>query len=249
MLIDKIIIAKTEYSPNQFTGGSIQFSVSKYTRVMDIKLVLYFGFNATRNSISRQIKIKEKDVEILNKELLIKTKSYKDSLYLHDDILSIDEFKKDSYECNTNIVRNYSSDIDNVDKVDIDKVDSDNNAPSNDGTNECDNLFKVIWDNHSQCLKTKKTKDGNPRKNSNKTKTKEKFVSLINKYKPETILCYVRNETLKQSPKELLNLFGKDLDVGMLKVLNIQDDELLNEALDSNDLNFLEFIEAIEDQI
>jgi len=40
LLIDKLILAKTEYTPDSFTGGSVQMSVSKYTKKMDMKLVL-----------------------------------------------------------------------------------------------------------------------------------------------------------------------------------------------------------------
>lgn len=250
MLIDKIILAKTRYTPEQFTGGSIQFTVSKYSKIMDIKLVLYFGFNATRNSISKQIKIQEKDVNTLNKELLLKTKAYLESLKKDVDTLCLDEFKKDSYECNTNIVRPTTKDSDSLDS---DSLDSDINASSNDNAPlpdfDYDKAFNTIWLNHSEVLRTKKTKSGNPRKNYDKTQTRSIFFNLLKKYSYQSISCYVRNDTLKDYPKELLNLLGKKLDIGLLKILNAQDIEILDEALDTDDKDFLAFIEAIEENI
>lgn len=250
MLIDKIILAKTNYTPAQFTGGAIQFTVSKYTKIMDIKLVLYFGFNATRNSISKQIKIQEKDVNTLNKELLLKTKTYLQILKQDVDTLCLEEFKKDSYECNTNILRTTTKDSDIVDN---DNEDSDNNASSFDNALlsdfEIDEAFNTIWTIHSERLKEIKTKDGNPRKNNDKTKTKQRFISLLKKYNHKAIFCYVRNSTLSFSPKCLYNLFGKDIDEPLLKILNIQDVEILDEALNSSDSDFLAFVEAIEEKI
>ena len=250
MLIDKIILAKTNYTPEQFTGGAIQFTVSKYTKIMDIKLVLYFGFNATRNSISKQIKIQEKDVNTLNKELLLKTKTYLQTLKQDVDTLCLEEFKKDSYECNKNIVRATSRDSDTVDN---DNVDRDNNASSYDNALlsdfETDEAFNTIWNIHSERLKEIKTKDGNPRKNNDKGKTKERFISLLKKYNLKAIFCYVRNSTLVFSPKCLYNLFGKDIDKPLLKALNEVSQDVLEEALNTDDADFLYFIEEIERNI
>jgi len=127
MLIDSIIMAKTPHGVEEFTGGSVQFSVSKYTRRMKVVLVLFFGFNFNRNPISHQIEIKEEQAEILTKELLIRTKHYEQSL-IQEQILDLDTFVKDSYECGTKeirsdneFVRNSSSDSDIVIK-DSDKV-------------------------------------------------------------------------------------------------------------------------------
>lgn len=251
MLIDKIILAKTKYTPEQFTGGSIQFTVSKYSKIMDIKLVLYFGFNATRNSISKQIKIQEKDVNTLNKELLLKTKAYLESLKKDVDTLCLDEFKKDSYECNTNIVRPTTKDSDSLDS---DSLDSDNNASSFDNALlsdfEIDEAFNTIWIIHSERLKQIKTKDGNSRKNNDKGKTKERFINLLKKYNLKAIFCYVRNSTLGFSPKCLYNLFGKDIDEPLLKALNKVSQDVLDDALNTDDdADFLCFIEEIEKDI
>ena len=127
MLIDKIIIKKFDQSPSDFTGGNIQISVSKYTKQISIKLVLYFGFDFNRNTISRQIEIQESDISTITKELLIKAKNYKNNL-ITGDVLNIDEIVKDSYECTTNeneVVRSVCSDSDKGDRVDSDRVDSD----------------------------------------------------------------------------------------------------------------------------
>lgn len=120
MLIDKIILAKTDYSPDEFTGGNIQFSVSKYSAKMSVKLVLYFGFNSTRNTISKAIDISEKDIKVLINELLQKSKSYRDELIGKNEVLDLDEIKH-SYECSTNAnevvrVTTIDSDSDNVDR-------------------------------------------------------------------------------------------------------------------------------------
>lgn len=247
MLIDKIILAKTDFVPNDFTGGNIQFSVSKYKKTMDINLNLYFGFNAVRNSISRQIKIKEEDVEILTKELLKKTKAYEQSLFSENDILSLNEFTKDSYECNTNIVRSSSSDIGNV--ISDNKVNDRDNIPAiPKGITQdiLDSYFDIIWTEHSNRLKQIKTKSGLPRRNENKSKTKTRFIALLNKYKYESICCYVRNEILRDTPKELLNLFGRELDKDLLRVIDIQSQDILDEALESDNNNFLDFMESIK---
>lgn len=122
MLIDKIITHKTEYAPEDFTGGNIQYSVSKYTKQISIKLVLYFGFNYSRNPISKQIDIQEKDVLALIQELSIKTNAYLKSL-IHEEVFDLDSFVKDSYECRTMVVRMSPNDRDRVDRVD--RVDSD----------------------------------------------------------------------------------------------------------------------------
>jgi len=114
MLIDRIIEVKTKYTPSQFTGGNIQFSVSKYTQTLSLKLVLYFGFNSTRNPISTQIDIQEEDIHIISEELLIKAKAYRDLLLKDktEDILDLKTFVKHSYEGGTTIVRGTTSDSD-----------------------------------------------------------------------------------------------------------------------------------------
>lgn len=109
--------------------------------------------------------------------------------------------------------------------------------------------FDICWEMHSLRLKEIKTKEGNVRRNSKKSECKEVFFQLSKKYSSESICCIVRNDTLRTTPKEFLNLIRKSLDIELLKILNFQDINILNEALQSNDSEFLEFIEAVEEQI
>ena len=109
--------------------------------------------------------------------------------------------------------------------------------------------FDICWEMHSIRLKEIKTKEGNVRRNSKKSECKKVFFQLSKKYSSEAICCIVRNDTLRTTPKEFLNLIRKSLDIELLKILNFQDIEVLNEALQSNDFEFLEFIEAIEENI
>jgi hypothetical protein len=124
MLIDKIILSKIkDFTPDECTGGGIQISGSRYTKSLNISLVIYFGYTTNRNSISRKIKIKEEDISVLSKELLLKTKKYLDSVNEEEFILDISEILeetsvKTSYETSTNLVRGCSKDSDSVDSVD-----------------------------------------------------------------------------------------------------------------------------------
>ena len=161
MLIDKIISAKTDQSVSDFTGGNIQYSVSKYTKQMKIKLVLYFGFDFNRNTISRQIEIQKKDVHVLVDELSIKTESYLLSL-VDDDILDLDSFVKDSYECNTTIVLGASSDRDNEDRVD--KGDSDTKSHQKIFDLEFNTWFDLVWDEYRKFIKTYRPQYGQKKK-------------------------------------------------------------------------------------
>ncbi len=130
MLIDKIILAKTKYTPEDFTGGNIQVSTSKYTLQLTVKLILYFGYNATRNPISTQIKVQEKDIPVLAEELIIKAKNYLDALrgVDADEVLDLNSFVTNRYEGGTNSLRGAPRDsdsVDSVDRVDSDRVDRD----------------------------------------------------------------------------------------------------------------------------
>ena len=129
MLIDKIIVAKTDFTPYQFTGGAVQYSVSKHTKKLTVTLVLYFGFNDKNTSIYEKIEIQEKDIDTINKELLLKAKTYKESLIDSKLILSLDDLVNVSHESSTTrnessttIAKNLSVSNDKkvLDKVDID---------------------------------------------------------------------------------------------------------------------------------
>lgn len=130
MLIDKIIIAKTDYTPDQFTGGAVQYSVSKHTKKLTVTLVLYFGFNDKNTSIYEKIEIQEKDINTINKELLLKAKTYRESLIDSKLILSLDDLVNVSHESSTKenessttIAKNLSISNDKkiIDNIDIDK--------------------------------------------------------------------------------------------------------------------------------
>ncbi len=97
-VIDNIIETHTKYSPLDFTGGNIQVSVSKYTKSLAIKLVLYFGYNATRNSITESFDIDENDIERFSTDLIERAKMYL-------EVLKNKDTRKLSYECLTNDVR------------------------------------------------------------------------------------------------------------------------------------------------
>ena len=116
-VIDNIIENHTNYSKYDFTGGNIQYSVSKYTKQMTIQLVLYFGFNSTRNPISKKFPIDEQDVVQFNSDLLDRAKSYVNALRSEKD-------KKISYnDFVTNVSRGTPNGSDKVDSVDSDSVD------------------------------------------------------------------------------------------------------------------------------
>ena len=97
-VIDSIIETHTKYTPFDFTGGNIQFSVSKYTKQLNIKLVLYFGYNATRNPITEIFDIEKEDVNKFSTDLLERAEYYVEQLKNNNS-------RKLSYECLTNDVR------------------------------------------------------------------------------------------------------------------------------------------------
>lgn len=109
--------------------------------------------------------------------------------------------------------------------------------------------FNDLWKNHSDRLKQLKTKDGNPRTNSNKSKTLDYYILLRKKYSYDVLACYVRKETLRDTPKELLNLFGKSADTSLLNFMNKQDKEYIYQGLSSSDKTFLEFMNHIIENI
>ncbi len=153
MLIDKIILSKTNHSPDSFTGGNIQVSTSKYTFQLSIKLVLYFGFNLSRNPISVQLDIKEKDVSVVTKELIAKSKlritelqnSSKNKIL---DLDEINDFVDIRNEGGKRSQRGDTNDSDSGDSVDSKIVDS----PTNKMLSE---QFAYIWKDHIFQIRTK----------------------------------------------------------------------------------------------
>ena len=118
-VIDNIIETQTEFSPLDFTGGNIQYSVSKYTKKMRIKLILYFGFDFSRNTISRSFDIQKKEICLFHTALLSKTEHFLSILEKNDE-------KQLSYEAIKIVVRGDSSGSDSIGNVDRVDSDSDN---------------------------------------------------------------------------------------------------------------------------
>ena len=119
---------------------------------------------------------------------------------------------------------------------------------SDDATNE---IFSLCWDLHSSRLKEIKTKDGNPRRNSNKSVCRERFLKLAKKYKPLSLAVYIKNSTYNTAPKEFLNLIGRDFYKDLVEALSDQDDEMLEELMDKDcgKDSFIATIEMIENEL
>jgi len=56
-LVDNFILKETEYTPDDFTGGSIQSTYSKHTDVTNHSVYIFFGYDDKKNSISVKKKI------------------------------------------------------------------------------------------------------------------------------------------------------------------------------------------------
>lgn len=229
MLIDKIISKYTEYDIDRFTGGSIQISTAYEGRIINYKLLLFFGYNrSTRHPITATIPIKQSDIGILLTEIDKKV----NELSCEFDVLSLD------FDCSRELAAN-TCDV-ALGKVEGRKVEG---TPID--VSILNDELSFIWVTHSERLSSIKTPSGNKRKNSSKTKVKERYFSLRNKYSTNVMYCYVRNECLRDSPKELLNLFGKDVDITVLDLLKKQDNEFLSEALELSDKDFNSFYSKI----
>lgn len=230
-MIDKIISRYTKYDIDRFTGGSIQISTAYEGRIINYKLLLFFGYNnATRHPITATIPIKQSDIAILITEIDKKV----NELSCEIDVLSLD------FDCSRELTANTCDSA--LGKVGGRKVEG-RDTPNDVSMLEGELAF--IWTTHSDRLALIKTASGNQRKNSNKTKVKERYFSLRNKYTDSVMYCYIRNECLRDSPKELINLLGKGLDTNVLNLLQKQDDELLKEALELTDNDFNSFYNTI----
>jgi len=116
-VIDSIITSQTEFTPFDFTGGNIQYSVSKYNKKLSVKLVLFFGFSVSRNSISRSFEIEPDDAKKFSIDLYRRAITYLEELKKK-------ETKKLSYECLTKDVRGTSNGSGNGDSGRVGNVDS-----------------------------------------------------------------------------------------------------------------------------
>ena len=174
LLIDQIILAKTNQDYNDFTGGNIQFSVSKYTKILSIKLVLYFGFNEKRNSIQELIEIQEKDISVLMEELLIKTKQFQETL-MDANVLDLETFVNIRTKEN-DFVRMLPSGSDRVGKVGSVNVDK-STAPLRSAKNTSinDEYFNTMWEEYT--LKFINHHAG--RKDNNKAEARKQFNAIM----------------------------------------------------------------------
>lgn len=73
-LVNNTISTKTEFSPNDFTGGSIQITSTNNHQLMKFRVSLFFGYQ-NRNAIARTIDIKEDYLTIWQSALYLKVKS------------------------------------------------------------------------------------------------------------------------------------------------------------------------------
>jgi hypothetical protein len=96
-MIDKIIEKYTEYDIDRFTGGSIQISTAYEGRIINYKLLLFFGYNkSTRHPITATIPIRQDDISILLSEIDRKV----NELSYENDVLSLD------FECSRELSAN-----------------------------------------------------------------------------------------------------------------------------------------------
>lgn len=203
MLIDKIILSKIkDFTPDECTGGSIQISGSKYTKSLNINLIIFFGYTSSRNSISRKIKIKEDDISILSKELLLKTKKYLDDVCEEDFVLDINEILEEnsvltSYEMGTKIVRGSCIGSDSVDNIDSSKTNATEQVPtlkqksskSKKLTDTQNEDFEFIWKEYELGILIK-IAGRNPESKSEIKKLYEKLI-IDNKIESKTIIDYI----------------------------------------------------------
>lgn len=183
-VIDNIIEAKTDYTPYDFTGGNIQYSVSKYTKTMTISLVLYFGFNATRNPISKKFEIDKKDVSRFCRDLEKRTE------YYLNHIVKKKESEKLSYECITNSLRgapNGSGNIDSVDSVDSDSGLSEKSkiSPNEEMIND---FTEQVWSEHRQLVSKYRSNYGSKGKAVKKMRTIIKKIHSMTSNSLEDVL-------------------------------------------------------------
>lgn len=103
--------------------------------------------------------------------------------------------------------------------------------------------FETIWKLHSEHLSGLQTERGNPRRNTNKKGTFERYKVLRKKYSMLTLSVIARASTQAFATPELYNVFGRKFDKSLADVVNRQDDKLLYEVLDSNDKDFMDFVD------
>ena len=87
-IIDNIIINHTPHDLEMYTGASLQSLLTNKTTKLSFKLTLFFGYNASKNSVSHTIEITENQYIALAEEVVNKNNSM---LSNNNQILSDDE--------------------------------------------------------------------------------------------------------------------------------------------------------------
>jgi len=87
-IIDNIIVNHTPYDIESYTGASLQSLLTNKLTKLSFKLTIFFGYNASKNSVSHTIEVTEKQYTTLAKAIINKNK---DLLNNNKQMLSDDE--------------------------------------------------------------------------------------------------------------------------------------------------------------
>lgn len=87
-IIDNIIVNHTPYDIESYTGASLQSLLTNKLTKLSFKLTIFFGYNASKNSVSHTIEVTEKQYTTLAKAIVSKNK---DLLNNNKQMLSDDE--------------------------------------------------------------------------------------------------------------------------------------------------------------
>jgi hypothetical protein len=87
-IIDNVIINHTPYDIEDYTGASLQSLLTNKTTKLSFKLTVFFGYNASKNSVSHTIEVTENQYTALAGAVIDKNK---DMLLNNKQILSDDE--------------------------------------------------------------------------------------------------------------------------------------------------------------
>jgi len=111
-IIDNIIVNHTKHDVESYTGASLQSLLTHKTTKLSFKLTLFFGYNASKNSVSETIEITQTQYERLSEAVIEKNL---DVLSISDTLLSDDSLfgnsstsslrpRNDSTNTNTNTI-------------------------------------------------------------------------------------------------------------------------------------------------
>jgi len=73
-IIDNIIVNHTPYDIESYTGASLQSLLTNKLTKLSFKLTIFFGYNASKNSVSHTIEVTEKQYTTLAKAIVSKNK-------------------------------------------------------------------------------------------------------------------------------------------------------------------------------